>query len=449
MKRQAERFCAMLLSAVTMLSSLSFVTALAKEDDSDITAPTLQSGESIAREHATGDLTKNTNSNPDKVIRNVVEYYKELGKSLPDKGAKAPLPSSVDNSNSPYFPPIGNQRSIGSCGAWAGVYYQFTYSYNKAHNRIATASNSFSPKWIYNKVNGGEDGGSYHSEVFDAMKQQGNVTLEQVPYDTDYLDWSPSKELWSSASDYRLESYQVLDMGNLDTPVTSPTDPDLDLLKTALANGDVLTYSTYIYSWNFGNIAHNNAVPENDNYLNDYIACKQMGYSGSHRMTIVGYNDNIWYDINGNGIVDNGEMGAFKVANSWGNVYNQGFVWICYDALNNVSSVSGVVDGSSRNGIFREIARIDVKQYDSDSDIVLNYTVNSDMRNQTRFTVIAERDGTKYSKTVNPYDFSYQGSSVNSFAYDGTTVAKDAAMTFDLDNVIEGLTSDELGLYSW
>lgn len=36
-------------------------------------------------------------------------------------------------------------------------------------------------------------------------------------------------------------------------------------------------------------------------------------------MTLVGYNDNIWVDINGNGIVDNGEKGAFKIANSWGN----------------------------------------------------------------------------------------------------------------------------------
>ena len=35
-------------------------------------------------------------------------------------------------------------------------------------------------------------------------------------------------------------------------------------------------------------------------------------------MTIVGYDDDIWYDINEDGKVQEGEKGAFKVANSWG-----------------------------------------------------------------------------------------------------------------------------------
>lgn len=37
------------------------------------------------------------------------------------------LPSSVDLSDSAYFPPIGNQRNIGNCTSWAAVYYQFGY----------------------------------------------------------------------------------------------------------------------------------------------------------------------------------------------------------------------------------------------------------------------------------------------------------------------------------
>ena len=34
-------------------------------------------------------------------------------------------------------------------------------------------------------------------------------------------------------------------------------------------------------------------------------------------MTVLGYNDDIWVDINNNGIVDTGER-AFRIANSWG-----------------------------------------------------------------------------------------------------------------------------------
>jgi len=35
-------------------------------------------------------------------------------------------------------------------------------------------------------------------------------------------------------------------------------------------------------------------------------------------MSIVGYDDSIWCDINGNGVAEAAEKGAFKVANSWG-----------------------------------------------------------------------------------------------------------------------------------
>ena len=68
-------------------------------------------------------------------------------------------------------------------------------------------------------------------------------------------------------------------------------------------------------------------------------------------MTLVGYNDNLWIDVNGNNTVDTGEMGAFKIANSWGEGYgNDGFMWIAYDALNLATAVS---DGpTTRTRIF-------------------------------------------------------------------------------------------------
>ncbi len=70
-------------------------------------------------------------------------------------------------------------------------------------------------------------------------------------------------------------------------------------------------------------------------------------------MTIVGYNDNIWIDINSNGKVDDGEKGAFKIANSHGPDYaNNGFVWMAYDALNKKSSVLDFTNSNARQGAF-------------------------------------------------------------------------------------------------
>lgn len=72
-------------------------------------------------------------------------------------------------------------------------------------------------------------------------------------------------------------------------------------------------------------------------------------------MTIVGYNNNITCDINGDGTISACERGAFKVANSWGsNWKNDGYVWVMYDALNEESATDIIVNNRisvfDRNG---------------------------------------------------------------------------------------------------
>ena len=66
------------------------------------------------------------------------------------------------------------------------------------------------------------------------------------------------------------------------------------------------------------------------------------GAEGSHGMTVVGYNDAVWTDVNGNGAIDAGEKGALRIANSWGSGWRDGgFTWLAYDALGYGSSVTG------------------------------------------------------------------------------------------------------------
>lgn len=67
------------------------------------------------------------------------------------------VPSSVDLSQDAAFPPIANQEEFGSCTTFATTYYQFTYMVNKKlNNTVTSQSQAFSPKWIYNSLNGGD-----------------------------------------------------------------------------------------------------------------------------------------------------------------------------------------------------------------------------------------------------------------------------------------------------
>ncbi|MEE0264536.1 MAG: hypothetical protein UD936_02820, partial [Acutalibacteraceae bacterium] len=149
--RKRRLLCAV-LSATTVMSTLTSITAVATNADDNINAvdistnsvaesEPLRNDESVEAPQptetvessdtenfrATGDLTFEQGISDDvPVIDSVSEYYRLTGKKykVPSGGSlKADLPSSVDNSQSKYFPAIGNQNSLGSCIAWAQGYY--------------------------------------------------------------------------------------------------------------------------------------------------------------------------------------------------------------------------------------------------------------------------------------------------------------------------------------
>jgi len=447
-KEMKKKIVALLLSCLLVLSGIPAALALESPEEQ---GPEMVSYDG-ARSMATGDLSLTKEVNPKgPVISSIADYYKAANSSRL-RSASSALPAKVDNSQSRFFPEIGDQGRLGSCASWAQTYYQFTYTMNKALNRPSTPENCFSPKWTYNLVNGGTDTGSSCESNYEVLNNQGAATMSQVPYDTDYLSWSPENEIWSGTSDYRLKDYQYLSVGleHDDTPITNPRDEDLGIIKTALSNGEVLTFSTYMYGWMYSKISRRTEVPENADYAGENIAIGLSSMDGGHRMTIVGYNDDLWVDINGDNIVQEQEKGAFKVANSWGDSYmmNDGFIWVSYDALNRVSAI--LEPGTSNRidcPIFSLIARIDVEPYDSDSGIVLRYTLNSNNRGTTRVNITAEKDGTLYSALVTPYKEVH--SFFDNYSYDGTTDENDGFMCCDLDRVVENLDSENFRDYNW
>ncbi len=252
-------------------------------------------------------------------------------------GDHPPLPLSVDNSLLPCFPPIGNQRQIGSCVAWGSTYYQATHEIgllNGNNNKMGFIK-VLSPKWTYDLINGGYDQGSSVLDAYRVLQVNGAPSIVNFPYDNNYTAWDLNFQDWVAALSNRMSGYTLIPGLGGDGP------QNLDAIKHTLNNGHVVTFATFIDSWVFTNIK-TDPVGVNNKHVGEYAAYFMNGYYGGHFMTIVGYDDTLWIDVNHNGVVDAGERGAFLVANSWGTGWgNAGFIWISYDAFLAASAVTG------------------------------------------------------------------------------------------------------------
>ena len=248
---------------------------------------------------------------------------------LVDNVAYSSSPPSVDQSATPWFPPIGNQDGEGSCVAFAVGYYTKTFQEAKEHawdlsgaaweggyygyptqsyqNRI------ISPDFIYHLVNYGIDDGSSYYNAIRLVCFVGASSWEKMPYDPlDYTTW-PSEEAWTEAPLYRGNSsgFQYMYIN---------TDAGLANLKNWIAAENLAII--HIDANKYSGLTSED-LWTTDNYVDP---------SENHANTVVGYDDNMAYTEGGET-----HYGAFKVANSWGiggweNV-DDGFYWISYEAM--------------------------------------------------------------------------------------------------------------------
>ena len=288
------------------------------------------------------------------------EEKKVLRRNAPGNRGNA-LPSQLDLSQSPYFPEIGDQMYVGSCYAFSSTYYQFTYEVNKYNGITTTTWNTYSPAFIYNYMTSNNNYGGVCTNVYEFLREHGALLLSEMPYraadgstviDEDNYDYSLSTDTDAMvrALHTRLKSHGALTIPGTGTPITGPTSSSLNEVKQMLNDGKVLIVQIDAFNWNYRlrndlDASGNVVTYYNEDNKYEYVAARGYRvkkYDGGHEMTVVGYDDSVWYDFNGNGIKEEAELGAFKVANSWGTDYrNDGYIWVMYDALNRVSAVPG------------------------------------------------------------------------------------------------------------
>jgi C1A family cysteine protease len=340
--------------------------------------------------------------------------------------ASGDLPVSVDNSQLRFFPPIRNQGSLGSCASFASTYVQLSYMTAFQRNldirNPADNTNKYSPKWSYGMLNDGENNGTSLYENYILLLRHGAATWAEFPYDSDYRGWCLDAATWRHALSVRTKAVQYVQSAQSDT--------GLALAKELLADGYVVVFGTYINSWVFKAAGDDPATTYDDAAAGKQVAYYMNGSDGSHAMTIVGYNDAVWTDINANGVIDAGERGAFRIANTWGTGWREsGFTWLAYDALKSASAVSGGPSTGRIAAIQGDLLYVLTARSDYAPLMVGEFTASHLKRNQLRLTL--GRSGTTATiptSTWPPLAFQNQG---GAYAFDGSTT--EVAGTFVLD----------------
>jgi C1A family cysteine protease len=218
--------------------------------------------------------------------------------------AKAPfigsskIPQSVDLSSK--LPPPGNQGAQNSCVGWSIAYGMKSYQEKTARNWELTSGGDinknhiFSPAYIYNQINGGQDNGAMFADAFNLLQSKGVASLSTDPYnDADYLS-KPNPDAVSEAQNFKIAWAKTID------------PKDHNGIKSYLAKG----YPVVI------------AIAFDETFMDPkgpavITPMKIDENAMGHAMLIVGY--------------DEGKK-AFKIMNSWGKEWRDGgFCWMPYD----------------------------------------------------------------------------------------------------------------------
>jgi len=217
--------------------------------------------------------------------------------------------ASADISTEIYFPVVGDQAMQGSCTAWANAYYAYGYMEAKDYGWDASSGNTdylLSPAWAYNKV-AAYDYGSVPVELAQLIIDWGVSTLSTMPYNDFDVDSWGEEPAWREAPYHRPLNYN---------PIFFVGPTTIDIIKSLLDSGTPVTIGIDAYQYDPGF--------DDGNYI---ISSSEYDSSGSlnHAQCFVGYDDSI---------TDDGDVGAFRVVNSWGLGWgDSGYYWLTYDAF--------------------------------------------------------------------------------------------------------------------
>ncbi len=259
------------------------------------------------------------------------------------ESAATELPEVVDNSELPFMAPIGDQSEVTtlwSCVQWAENWYTFAYEINRLKNVSGDLpENQYHPLFTYNMLNDGLPGAlTTFTDGWQIIQENGIPSFDiydDPALEDDYLCykyWMTDYDKYHAGMSNRITAHYSIpwntNLGSLDDLKHWIADHGNDEETGGLAILAVIMGGS-VYQSNYFQ-----AGPTIDKPLITHWG--HLDHGGfAHALTIVGYNDNAVYDLNGNSQYDPEEYGAFKVANSWGTGWNTygGYIYVPYKLM--------------------------------------------------------------------------------------------------------------------
>lgn len=250
-------------------------------------------------------------------------------------------PDHWNNALMEAFPPVMNQ-SGGSCGSASRIYYMFTEEMNAARGVSGKLTENIYPThftWLLTWCeNQGKEIIAMHNGVPNSEVYGGYTYSDLFGYqdcdskDSDY-GFMQGYDKWFHAMHNRIS-------GSANFAIALDKEDGREMVKNYLWNhcGDESYATGGIVGVGVSSGGNWQKIPKTT--TNDQLGVtgkyyvKNWGSSVDHALTIVGYDDRIEFDLDGNGVKgekDKDEVGAWIIVNSWGSGWcNGGFIYCPY-----------------------------------------------------------------------------------------------------------------------
>jgi hypothetical protein len=149
------------------------------------------------------------------------------------------------------------------------------------------------------------------------MVDWGCATMSTMAYDdTDFYSWG-NEPAWREAPYHRALDYYLIDFNEVDPDIT------IDAIKSLISSETPVTFAFDANEYNAGFL--------DGNYILSSAEYDSLTYN--HAQCIVGFDDTT---------TDDGDIGAFKVVNSWGTSFgDNGYYWITYECIKEIGYAIG------------------------------------------------------------------------------------------------------------